>query len=394
MSNFNTPIKVFILCSGLGQIWRGYESFYQEFFTAFSQDSELDITLFKGGGESQGKAIALWNLPRYSKWAIKLGRIQWRELKVAERWDLITEKQAYNVEEFTFFLSFLPYLMRGKPDAVYLSDRGLGNWLWHWRNLTKQKFKIVFRNGSPFPPPFPECDRVQQLTPTEFKKALDAGEPPEKVSFIPHGFNIPRQLEFLDAPARDALRSKLGLPQKRCLILSVGYVVQSHKRMDYVIQEVASLPEPRPYLLLIGQQDVRGETREIIKLAKQLLGEENFQVKTVPHDEISDYYKAADVFVLASLLEAFGRVFVEALSHGLPCLAHDYEVSRYILGEEGYFADFNLRGNLAKLIEEVLAESEDNFKRDRRHRLAYERFSWEQLRPAYIQMFQQCVLVK
>jgi hypothetical protein len=36
--------------------------------------------------------------------------------------------------------------------------------------------------------------------------------------------------------------------------------------MDYVIREVASLPEPRPYLLLLGQETP--DSPEIIKLGQ------------------------------------------------------------------------------------------------------------------------------
>ena len=53
--------KVFVICSGLGNIKRGYESFTQECFEALSQEPLLDVTLFKGGGKSSEKEIALWN---------------------------------------------------------------------------------------------------------------------------------------------------------------------------------------------------------------------------------------------------------------------------------------------------------------------------------------------
>lgn len=163
----------------------------------------------------------------------------------------------------------------------------------------------------------------------------------------------------------------------------------SHKRMNYVIREVASLSQPRPYLLLLGQQGE--ESAEILKLGNELLGKEHFQIRTVAYNQMADYYKIADAFVLASLSEGFGRVFLEAMSYGLPCLAHEYETPRYILGKEGYFANFELAGSLASLIPQSLAESHDISKQRRRHRTIYERFSWDQARPEYIKLFQKCV---
>ena len=67
----------------------------------------------------------------------------------------------------------------------------------------------------------------------------------------------------------------------------------------YIIREVASLPEPKPYLLLLGQKDK--ESSDVINFGIKLLGSDNFQVRTVPQKEVSNYYKIADAFVLSFL---------------------------------------------------------------------------------------------
>ncbi|MFM6225481.1 MAG: glycosyl transferase, partial [Dolichospermum sp.] len=69
-----TTYKVFLICSGLGNVNRGFESFTQECFNALSQVPELDIILFKGGGESKKRQIVLWNFPRHSWLGINLGK--------------------------------------------------------------------------------------------------------------------------------------------------------------------------------------------------------------------------------------------------------------------------------------------------------------------------------
>ena len=187
---------------------------------------------------------------------------------------------------------------------------------------------------------------------------------------------------------RAALRLSLGLPGDRPVVLSVGTVNQSHKRMEYVVREVAALPEPRPCLVLLGQQD--DETPAVRALADSLLGTDGYIIRTVKHAEVSGYYQAAEVFVLASFNEGFGRVFLEAMSWGLPCLAHQYPLMDYVLGDTGQLADFTQPGGLTTLLCDVLEYGDDLPGRGRRHQSAFERFSWQQLQPAYVEMIQEC----
>ena len=367
-------IKIFIPCSGLGHVKRGFESFTRECFDALVDDPYIELTLFKGAGDSRENEVTLWNLRRNDWRAIQIGKL--------------TGRTGYIIEASSFFLGLLQYIYRENPDIIYFSDINLGNALWHWRRLTKTKYKLLFSNGSPQDPPYPRWDYIQQLTPAQFQLALDAGVPPDKQSLVPYGFNISPQLTILNSLERKTLRSQLRLPEEQPLILSVGLIDKSHKRMDYLIREVASLPEPKPYLLLLGQKDT--ESCEVINLGIELLGADNFQVRSVEQSEIDDYYKVADAFVLASLREGLGRVLVEAMAQGLPCLVHDYAITQFVLGECGYFANFELENNLSKLIYQVLNNPDNKYESYLRHKSVYERFSWEQLRPKYIDMIHKC----
>lgn len=373
--------KVFMLCTGLGFVERGFESFFQGCYNTLKDEPSLDITLFKGAGKTTAREITLWSIPRKS-WLITqpnklLSKIH-RRVTIDNRFFI----------ETSFFFSLLPHLQRERPEVIYCSQKRLCLWLSLWRRLTKQNYKILFRNGGPILPPFYDWDYIQQLTPIQLQIALDYGESATKHHLVMAGFDIPSQLKILAPTEREDLRHKLGLPKTVPIVISVGLITKSHKRMDYVIQEVAKLPEPRPYVLLLGQQE--SESPEIIQLGNSLLGSNCFQVKTVPQHQMSDYYSCADIFVLASLHEGMGRVFVESIAHGLPCLAHDFEIARFVVGKEGYFANFKLPGSLTALLSQVLAEGYDDEKRRRNHRLAYERFSWEKLRSTYVEMFHAC----
>jgi glycosyltransferase involved in cell wall biosynthesis len=157
--------------------------------------------------------------------------------------------------------------------------------------------------------------------------------------------------------------------------------------MDYLIREVASMPAPRPFVQLLGAIDE--ESAEIIELGNLLLGPENFSVKSVPYSQVGDYYQAADCFVLASLKEGFGRVYLEALKHGLPTIAHRFPVMDFVLGDVGIQGDLSREGELRNLLSEALARPMNEGDSLRRWENVKNRFSWKVLAPEYAAMFRQ-----
>jgi glycosyltransferase involved in cell wall biosynthesis len=157
--------------------------------------------------------------------------------------------------------------------------------------------------------------------------------------------------------------------------------------MDYLIEEVARLPEDeRPYVLLVGQ--VEPETEGIRALARERLREDGHSIRTVPQHEVRELSRASDAFVLASLGEGLPRALIEAMDNGLPCLVHDYGVTRFALGPHGRYADFSRPGGLAGLLATTEGERDPEAARAR-HRHAYEHFSWDGLRPRYVELLRR-----
>jgi glycosyltransferase involved in cell wall biosynthesis len=103
---------------------------------------------------------------------------------------------------------------------------------------------------------------------------------------------------------------------------------------------------------------------------------------------VPKWYAAADVFVLGSLAEGFGRVYIEALGAGVPVFCHDYPVSRFVNGVHAVYGDFSAPGGLASLLTERAYLFGEDVEGDRR-RWAYARgtFSWHALAPKYRAMF-------
>lgn len=368
-------VKVYLVCTGVGAINRGTESFIRECFDGLRGTEGLQVELFKGAGDESADEHRLWNLRRNGKVAPFLGKF--------------IRRNGYVVEQLSSFLPFVSCIKRGKPDLIFYSDANLGFQLYRWRQQIGVTYRLLFLNGGPCDPPFSRTDYVQQSAPFYRDIALQAGEPASKHFLVPQGIYVPPDPLLPDLERKRQLRQRLGLPCDRPIVLSVGWISADHKRMDYVVKEVAALPEPHPYLVMLGHID--GNSPPIIELANHKLGQEGYTARSVTYDQVPLYYQSADVFVLGSLQEGFGRVYLEALIYGLPCIVHDHPVMRYVLKDQGIFTDLSKSGSMAQALAHILQLSQSPDIMDQRREFVRKHFSWKSLAPEYLKMFQNCL---
>jgi 1,2-diacylglycerol 3-alpha-glucosyltransferase len=369
------PIKVFFIATGIGHIRRGIETFFRECFDAMHGYPRLDARLFKGSGPDSPGEQRLWCLSRSGTAARAIGKV--------------IRRTPYVVEQLTFLPGLIRRIRRERPDIIFYSDINLAMRLHKYRRQIGVPYRLMYSNGAPVQPPFTGIEHVQQVTPAYYQEAIDFGEPPNKHTLVPYGIHVPTGDPMLDQAARAALRRKLDLPAERPIVLSVGWIAKQLKRMDYLIDEIASIPQAkRPYLVMLGQIDEASPP--IVEQARRKL-DGDCCIRSVPYAEVSKYYSIADAFTLASIREGFGRVFLEALVHGLPCVVNDHPVMRYVLGEEGTFADLTQPGALAAAVVSTLARPLDQAEMARRRQYVRWKFGWDALRPQYFQLFLDCM---
>jgi glycosyltransferase involved in cell wall biosynthesis len=366
----STSCRVLFCCTGIGIFNRGFESFFREAYDGLRSAPGVQTWLLKGAGASDSEEFRVPCLPRTSTIAAPLGRA--------------IRRNAYVVEQLSSVPFVLAKIRQLRPHVVFYSDANLGYQLFRWRRLIGIPFRLLFCNGGPCLPPFHRTDFVHQVAPHYYDQAMEAGEDPSRNFMVPQGVRL-CEPPLGDLNARTQLRRLLSLPEDRPIVLSVGWVSRTHKRMHYVIEELARLPKPRPFLQMLGAIDSSSE--EVIALANELLGPDGFSARSVPYPRVDDYYRAADIFVLASLQEGFGRVYLEALMHGLPVIAHQHPVMRYVLGEFGVLGDLTRQGELARILAEELSKPSDQRQMMRRYTAVKDRFSWPVLAPRYLEMF-------
>jgi len=162
-------------------------------------------------------------------------------------------------------------------------------------------------------------------------------------------------------------------------IIMIAAASTPNKRVEQGIRAVAGLETGSLLLLGRGPLDER-----INELGYKLLGKKRFFHTAVSHDQMSDYYRSADLFSLCSVgSEAFGIVYLEAMATNLPCVATDDASRREIVGGAGIFVkDPDDTDEYAKAIEKALTKKWGNTPRQQA-----EKFSWDKIAAQYDQEF-------
>jgi glycosyltransferase involved in cell wall biosynthesis len=358
-------MKIALLCTGLGNIYRGHEIFARDLFTLV-RDS-LDITLFKGGGEPAPGEIVIPNIARD---AAVLQHIQ---LPVSPKWHAMAASQEQlRIEAETFAYAALRPLLEGGYDIIHCLEREVCEVLYGLRHLFRVTPKIVFSNGGAIPAAeLPSCDFVQEHSPLNWKNSAR-----RKAFMIPHGVDV----NLFHPDVRSNFRAEHGIPEDAFVVISVGTVCYWHKRMDYVIREVAA--HPNAHLLVVGQESA--DTPAIKALGEQLLpGRITFT--KMAHDRLPEAYAAADVFALGSLFETFGIVYIEAMAMGLPVFATQHPNQRAII-EQGVFVDMAKPGALAAALRDTTPERLRELAL-RGREVAVREYDLERLRQRYVEHY-------
>jgi len=365
-------MKIALIGSRVGYIDRGFESFTRNLFDGLKD--ELDITLFKGAGPRLANEVVVPAFRIENGILSKLGvSFRWREM----------------IQERTYALGMLPWLIRNRYDVIHFSEVMLGRALLHLRRIFGFKYKLVFSNGAPAPPEFYACfDLTQEVTGVRYEDALEYGISEERLRLVPYAIDCDR-FSSVEPVAKATLRQKYGIPEDKFVVVSVAAIKKHHKRIDVLIDEMACLDPEKFFLLVAGHRT--NETPELEAQARRQLGE-SFRFVTVPHNDVQEMYQLADLFALCSLTEGLGIVILEAMSAGLPVLVHNDRSFRWVVGDGDGLVDMAEAGALANEIAQLAALPNDQLGQNLSEKTR-RRFDWACLMKRYINLYNDAIAV-
>jgi len=317
-SNYAVIVRILFALPGLHRVHRGAEVAFESIAHEIGLVGRDDVVLMGCGEQRDDRAYRFQHVPciprerfeRLPKFPMLRNEYMYEELTFAASLALGQRRASFDLS-VTCSYPYTNWVLRShlpgrhRPQHVFVTQNG------DWPAASNQR---EFR--------FFSCDGLVCTNPSYFERNRDRWFS----TLIPNGVDPDR---FRPGPGD---RRAFGLPEDRPVILMASALVET-KRVLESIKAVAQLRDP--FLVVAGDGPLRAEAD---RLAAELLPG-RFLRGSFPHQRMPDLYRSADVFLHAAPLESFGNVYIEAMATGLPIVANDEALTRWILGDHGHLVD-------------------------------------------------------
>lgn len=214
------------------------------------------------------------------------------------------------------------------------------------------------------------------------------GVPEDDIIVIPNGVNLdefhPSNREFY----RDKVRKEYGIKENEFLFLFVGNYFR-RKGLQFLIDALNEIKEKPVRVFVVGQDD--SCMADFVKKVQDMgLGGNVSFVGHTPR--ISQFYAAADAFVLPTVYEGFSLAILEAMACGLPVITSNVSGARDLIkdGVDGVL--LRKPGDRGELIIKMLKIAEDHRFRDSLGKEASKRaqlYSWDKVVRKTVDLYEE-----
>jgi len=343
-------MRIIFALPGLHRVRRGAEVALESIAQEIASRGEDDVMLIGSGFEIPNRAYRFKRVP-----VVPRDRF--------ERWPRVPFlRNEFMYEDLTFAAALMATRRLGETDITLTCSYPYTNWALRGHFLGRHRPAHIFvtQNGD-----WPaherhrlfSCDGLVCTNPLYWDRNRDRWFS----TLIPNGIDPNK---FFPGPAN---RAVLGLPDNCPLVLMVS-ALEEGKRVLEGMRAVAEIPGA--FCVVAGDGPLRND---VDRLAADLLSG-RFLRTTFPHELMPALYRSANVFLHTGIRESFGNVYIEALASGTPIVAHDDEVTRWILEDHAYLVDTHSQQLLVEALRNALRASAVSAAR--RAAFAISRYSW------------------
>jgi glycosyltransferase involved in cell wall biosynthesis len=346
-------LKIAIASTGLGHVRRGVETWARDTAAALHARG-ADITLFSAASEPEAPyevpvSCLRRGAPASSRVTDALPGFTWR----------LGVKNPYALEQTTFWFHLWPLLRRGDFDVLHVQDPQLAWWCRGFRRRGMLRTREILGHGTEEPLAFlKHFPFVQHLAPWHLAEARRelAAEIGAHWCTLPNFVDIERFAPVSSREDQRRLRAALSVPEDALVIGTAAAIKRTHKRIDYLLEEVASFVQQHPAssICLVVAGAAHADTPALAAAGREMLGETQVCfLPDFPPGQMPDLYRCFDVFALASLKEMMPIAVLEALASGLPLLVNAHPVLEWMGGTGCRSIDMSAAGALAAALGEA-----------------------------------------
>jgi glycosyltransferase involved in cell wall biosynthesis len=359
-------MRILFALPGLHRVRRGAEVAFESIAQQIALDGKHEVTLMGSGEEIPQRAYRFKQIPMVSR-------------ERFERWPKMPFfRNEFMYEELTFAAGLIMERWRGDTDITVTCGYPYTNWALrsHLSGERTPAHVFVTQNGD-WPAyqrraeyRFFRCDGLVCTNPVYLERNRDRWFS----TMIPNGIDPNK---FYPGPGD---RTMLGLPEN-CPVVLMVCALEGGKRVLEGMRAVAEVPGA--FCVIAGDGPLRNDVE---RLAADLLPG-RFLRTTFPHDVMPALYRSADVFLHTAIRESFGNVYIEALATGVPIVAHDDTVTRWILGDHARLVDTRSPSLLLEALSDALKERKQGAAQ--RVAFAASRYGWREVARKYSDFFIQ-----
>lgn len=234
-----------------------------------------------------------------------------------------------------------------------------------WGDLSKRR-KMMLRN----------CDRIISVSRFTSDILCEKQGVSRKNAFVLNNCLDPFLPQKVKGIIRDQLKQRYGFSDNDKILFTLTRMSarERYKGYDKVIESIPGIIEEIPNLkyLIAGPYDEEEKLFLTTLIDRLELSDRVKLAGFIKDDELIDHFKMADAYVMPSMKEGFGIVFIEAMFYELPVIAGniDGSVDALMNGELGILVNPNRVDEIATAILNVI-KSRDTYLPDRKKLISH-----------------------
>jgi glycosyltransferase involved in cell wall biosynthesis len=367
----DASLRVLMALAGLHRVNRGAEAVFESLATELAMRPGVKVTVVGSGQPKAGVPYA------YAQAACT-------PRERFERWPKFPPvRDAYCYEEATFAARLWGRIDPDVHDVTVACTYPFTNWALRAKRGKSGRLPHVYitqngdwpaqRQGIDYR--FFGCDGLVCTTPEYFERQRARWN----TVLIPNGVDT-----GIYTPGPGS-RAALGLPIDRPVVGMVG-ALAPYKRVLEGLTILAEMPEI--FVVVLGEGELIDQVEALGR--DRLAG--RFLRTTLPRERMPAFYQSLDCLLHMSVNEPFGNIYIESMACGVPCVAHEWSSTRWIMEGSPWLVDTHDAGKVRDALRRAIGASiSDRELASSLHARAAGRFSWKRVADQYEAFLRQVV---